>query len=83
MSVTRKNSFNRFLFHKMDDFLEIKKYVAKHIRLTEEEEDYFVSLLRVKKVRKKQFIVQPDFICNHRSYIVKGSLRAYLIDVRG
>ena len=37
----------------MDDFLEIKKYVAKYIQLTEEEESYFVSQLRTIKVKKK------------------------------
>lgn len=67
----------------MDDFSAIIKYVTKHIELTEEEEAYFVSLLRIKKVRKKQFIVQPDFVCNHRTYIVKGALRAYLVDAKG
>ena len=64
----------------MDEFLEIKKYVARHIQLTEEEENYFVSLLRVTKVKKKQFIVQPEFTCKYRSYVVQGAMRAYLID---
>ena len=67
----------------MDDFLSIKKYVAKHIQLTEEEEARFASYLKIKKVRKKQFIVQPDFVCNHRTYIVSGALRAYLVDEKG
>ena len=67
----------------MDDFSAIIKYVSKHIALTEEEEAYFVSLLTIKNVRKKQFIVQPDFVCNHRTYIVKGALRAYLVDNKG
>lgn len=64
----------------MDEFLEIKKYVARHIQLTEEEENYFVSLLRVLKVKKKQFIVQPEFICKYRNYVVKGAMRAYLVN---
>jgi len=67
----------------MDDFSAIVKYVTKNIALTEEEEAYFVSLLTIKKLRKKQFIVQPDFVCNHRTYIVKGALRAYLVDTKG
>ncbi len=67
----------------MDDFSPIIKYVSKHIQLTGEEEDQFVSYLRVKKVRKKQYIVQPDFVCNHRTYIVSGALRAYLVDDKG
>ena len=64
----------------MDDFKEIKKYVANYIQLTTEEEDYFVSLLRITKVKKRQYIVQPGFTCKFRSYVLKGALRAYLVD---
>jgi CRP-like cAMP-binding protein len=64
----------------MDEFLEIKKYVSRYIQLTEEEEAYFVSLLKVTKVKKKQFIVQPEFTCKYRSYIVQGAIRGYLVD---
>jgi CRP-like cAMP-binding protein len=67
----------------MDDFSSILSYVGKHIHLTDEEASYYISLLKIKKIRKKQFIVQPDFVCNHRTYIVKGALRSYLIDVNG
>lgn len=64
----------------MDDYSKIKNYIARHIQLTEEEETYFVSLLRITKVKKKQFIVQPEFTCKYRNYVVKGVMRAYLID---
>jgi CRP-like cAMP-binding protein len=67
----------------MDNFLKIKQHVAKYIHLTEDEEKYFVSLLRIVNVRKKQFIVQPEFTCKHRTYVVKGAMRAYLIDDKG
>lgn len=64
----------------MDDYTKIKNYVARHIKLTEEEETYFVSLLRTTRVKKKQFIVQPEFTCKYRSYVLTGAMRAYLID---
>jgi CRP-like cAMP-binding protein len=67
----------------MDDYSPIINYVSRHIELTEEETSYYVSLLKIKKVKKKQLIVQPDFVCNHRSYIVKGVLRSYLLDEEG
>jgi CRP-like cAMP-binding protein len=67
----------------MDDFSSIINYVSRHIELSPEEIDYYTTLLHVKKVRKKQFIVQPDFICNHRTFVVKGALRAYLVDDKG
>jgi CRP-like cAMP-binding protein len=64
----------------MNEFIEIKRYVANYIQLTAEEEDYFISLLRITKVKKRQCIVQPDFTCKYRSYVLKGALRAYLLD---
>jgi CRP-like cAMP-binding protein len=67
----------------MEDVSTIVKYVKRHIQLTAEEEAFYIALLHVKKVRKKQFIVQPDFVCKHRTYIVKGALRSYMIDVNG
>jgi len=67
----------------MDDFSTIVSYVSRHIELTEEEISYYTSLLKLKKVKKKQFIVQPDFICGHRTYILKGAMRSYLIDANG
>ncbi|MBW4360629.1 Crp/Fnr family transcriptional regulator [Flavobacterium taihuense] len=64
----------------MDQFKEIKKYIANYIQLTTEDEEYFISLLRITKVKKKQCIVQPDFTCKYRSYVLKGAMRAYLVD---
>lgn len=66
-----------------EDYSQIVKYVARHIQLTEEEETFFVSLLRTYRVRKKQFIVQPEYTCKYRSYVLKGALRAYLLGNNG
>ncbi|HVU94424.1 MAG TPA: hypothetical protein VHE34_04335 [Puia sp.] len=54
--------------------------VRRVIPLTPEEGDYFSSLLRIRRIRKKQAIAQPGFPCKHRSYIAKGAMRAYLVD---
>lgn len=67
----------------MDEFGEIKKYVGRYIQLTEEEEDYFGSLLRLTRIKKRQFVVQPEFVCKYRSYVVAGAMRAYLVDNKG
>ena len=67
----------------LDDFTPVVKYVNRYIQLTEEEEAYFISLLRIVRVKKKQFIVQPDFTCKYRTYIVQGAMRAYLITPDG
>lgn len=64
----------------MHEFEAIVNYVSRYIELTGEEEEYFISLLRLTKVRKKQLIVQPEFVCKYRSYVIKGAMRAYLLD---
>jgi CRP-like cAMP-binding protein len=63
----------------MKEIEVIKNYIARHIQLTSEEENYFVSLLKITKVKKKQFIVQPEFVCKYRTYIYSGAMRAYLV----
>lgn len=67
----------------MDQFASIKEYISRYIELTESEEDFFISLLRIKDVKKKQLIVQPDFVCEYRSFVVKGLLRSYLVSNSG
>ncbi len=65
------------------DFSALVKYISRHIQLTPEEEIYFCSLLKLTHVKKKQFIVQPGFVANYRSYVLKGAMRAYLVDSKG
>jgi CRP-like cAMP-binding protein len=67
----------------MEELDTIRQYVARYIQLTKQEQEYFVSLLRITKVKKKQFIVQPEFICKYRTYVFTGAMRAYLVDNTG
>jgi len=67
----------------MEEFLPILKNISKYIELTKEEENFFISLLRTRNVRKKQFIGQPEFTCKYRTYIVSGAFRSYLVDNKG
>jgi CRP-like cAMP-binding protein len=67
----------------MEEFLPIIQNVERHILLTDEEKAYFTSLLRIVKVKKKQLIAQPDFVCKYKTFIVKGALRCYLMAGEG
>lgn len=78
-----KRVINELYLCIMNEFAPITEYVSHYVNLTKDESDYFVSLLRIKKVKRKQFIVQPDFICQERSYVVQGALRSYLIGSNG
>lgn len=58
-------------------------YFRRHIELTPEEIEYLSTIIKVSKVKKRQFIVQPDFVCKYRTYVVSGTFRAYLIGSEG
>lgn len=67
----------------MDHYALIKAHVSQYVQLTEEEEQFFYSLLRVTHVKKKQSIVEPGAICKYRSFIDNGAMRAYFVDKKG
>ncbi|MEO6870164.1 MAG: Crp/Fnr family transcriptional regulator [Ginsengibacter sp.] len=67
----------------MDQFKPVIDYVARYVQLTDEEISHFTSFLKIKNVKKRQFIVQPGFVCKHKSYVLKGAFRAYLVDNDG
>src|SRR6266498_414724 len=61
----------------------ILQHIAKHIQLTQDEIDYFTSILQIKRLRKKQWLVQEGDVCRYESFVNKGCLRTYHIDERG
>jgi len=61
----------------------ILQNVAKHISLTKDEEEYFLSLLTTKLVRRKQFVKQEGEVFSHTCFVNQGCLRAYTIDKNG
>lgn len=67
----------------MTELEAVSIYITRYIQMTDEEAQYLMSLLRVTRVRRKQCIVQPEFICKYRSYVFSGAMRAYLVDDRG
>jgi CRP-like cAMP-binding protein len=40
-------------------------------------------VLRVKKVRRKQFIEQPGYVSKYRTYVIQGALRAFFVGADG
>lgn len=64
-------------------FEAILKNVSRHIKLSSEEEKYFISILKNKKIKRRQFLVQAGDVCRFENYVTKGCLRAYIIDTKG
>jgi CRP-like cAMP-binding protein len=57
--------------------------VAQHIQLTEQEQQFFTSLLRPRTLRKKQYLLQAGDVSRFENFVVKGLLRAYTVDAKG
>lgn len=64
-------------------FKQILNHVTKYIQLTNEEKQYFCSLLKYKKLKRKQFLVQEGEACHYENYVLSGCLRSYYTDVSG
>ncbi|WP_295222628.1 Crp/Fnr family transcriptional regulator [uncultured Chryseobacterium sp.] len=63
----------------MDSFQPLIEHISKKISLTEDEMKEFISYFKVTKIKKRQFIIQPDFVPKYRNYVVKGAFRAYVV----
>ncbi len=61
----------------------IGRYASKFVDLTAEELTTFTAAFKEMKVKKRQFLVQPNFVAKHRYFILKGALRAYVVGEEG
>jgi len=61
----------------------ILKNVSRFIKLTPEEARYFVSILKHKKIRKRQYLVQEGDIARFEYFVNEGCLRTFHTDDKG
>jgi CRP-like cAMP-binding protein len=64
-------------------FDAIDRFIAKYVSLNDEELAFFHSLLRTRKVKKKNFLLQEGEICDFEAFIIKGCIRSYYLDKEG
>ncbi|MFT3919259.1 Crp/Fnr family transcriptional regulator [Cloacibacterium sp.] len=62
---------------------KLLQYLLSRISISNEEIQEFVSYFQEKKLRKKQLIVQPGFIAQHRYYLLDGALRSFVVTDSG
>lgn len=67
----------------MGMFETIDRFIAKYITLNDDELAFFHSLLRTRKVKKKNFLLQEGEICDFEAFIIKGCIRSYYLDKEG
>jgi CRP-like cAMP-binding protein len=57
--------------------------VARHIQLEPEESRVFISLLKVRHLKKKEFLLYAGEVCRYENFVLKGCLRNYYLDNKG
>ncbi|WP_299990960.1 Crp/Fnr family transcriptional regulator [uncultured Pontibacter sp.] len=56
------------------------QHLNSKVQLTEAEEAQIKTYLTLKKLRKKQFLLQEGDVCKAIAFVEKGALRAYSVD---
>lgn len=67
----------------MTELDQLTTHIRKRLSMTDDELDEFLQSFKLVKAKKRQFIVQPEFVAKHRFYVVQGSFRAYVIGDEG
>ncbi|MCC5929102.1 MAG: Crp/Fnr family transcriptional regulator [Cyclobacteriaceae bacterium] len=50
---------------------------------TEKDAEFFLSHFAERKVRKRQFLIQPGFVEKYINFVVKGTFKGYVINKEG
>ncbi|WP_298548135.1 Crp/Fnr family transcriptional regulator [uncultured Aquimarina sp.] len=64
-------------------YAAIEKHISKYIKLTEEEQQRFSSILIHKKLRKRQYLIQEGDFVDYEYFVIKGCLKAFEVDDLG
>lgn len=57
--------------------------IARHIQLEPEESRFFTSLLKVRHLKKKEFLLRAGEVCRYETFVLEGCLRNYFLDEKG
>lgn len=58
-------------------------YFSKHLPLDEKEIAHLKTVVKERKIRRRQFLLQEGDICKYNSFVVEGCLRMYMVDGNG
>lgn len=64
-------------------YLQILSNIKRFIELDIEEIQLFTSLLKLKKYKKKEFLIRNGEVSKYELFIVKGCIKKYTIDTNG
>jgi len=87
MLVQRKQTFRKE--KRRDDLTPIYQHFFEYIEsksdcvLSKTEKESIMNAFQVKKLRRRQYLLQEGDICTHFSYVVKGAVRMFSVNERG
>lgn len=67
----------------MKNYDSILDNIKRYVVLSEAEKKRLIAIIRTTKIRKRQYIDQPGYVCKYRNYIVQGAFRSYYVDNDG
>jgi len=67
----------------LDNYENILNNIKRYVSLNADDEQQFCAIIKTTRVKRKQFIVQPNFICSYQNYVLKGALRSYFVNNEG
>ncbi len=65
------------------NFSAIEAYFERFIPLSEDDRRAIRSSFKEVRIKKRQFVVQPNFVATHRNYVVQGAFRSYVVADEG
>lgn len=57
--------------------------ILKHIHLNDEEIQLVLSVMKPKRIKKKQFFMTEGDVCQNTAFVLSGCLRSFFIDANG
>jgi len=64
-------------------FNELFQQLEEKINLSEKDKNCIRGFFEIKKLRKRQFLLQEDDYCTNLAFVSKGALKSYTIDDKG
>jgi CRP-like cAMP-binding protein len=57
--------------------------ISKHIQLNDKEKEVFLDYLKLKNIKKKEFLLSEGEVCRYSIFVTSGCLRGYTVDKNG
>ena len=59
---------------------ELLSHIKRYVQLTEPEEQLLCEKLELKKVKKKEFLLEPGKLCQGNYFVIKGLVRQFFVN---